>query len=663
MNPIEKILAKKAEDRTLAEVKYLELHLSELSPEQLEQLESEKSEVVVLENAEKKEVETTIETKDIGEGEIETVIASGSLDRHGERISIAGMSTTKYMKNPVVQWAHDYSLPPIGKATKVWKDGNKLMGRMKFAVDENPFAKTIYDLVKGGFLNAVSIGFIPQEMEGNIFTKSEMIEFSVVPVPANSEALISARKLGIDTSIFESDNSYMYKLKDILAKKIEDLTIGEIKFLREHINDLTKSQVTLYASVLKDEEGNSDAGDTGAEGEDEDTEDEDTEDEETEEEDKKDELVEEVKKLKKQVSALKKGNTDTVIVKNININRSASGSNSDVSKEIKFLTYVQCLKTGNFAKYAKMIQKDAMNSGDDSVLLPPQEFVTEIIRLEEEYGVASRFATVRRSNNGSGIKYLLGDDDVEIFDTAEGGFKKSTKLSYDSQTLLWRKFAAILPITDELSEDSAIDLWNDATQRFARAYARRADELVFTSEATGGNTKDGIINVSGTNAVEVDSLEDISYDDFVDMILGVPSVSGNNGRFFLNRTALGIAMKLKDNEDRPLWLPAISSGAPATILGRPYTETEVLPKLEEVGAGDPFIVYGDLRYATLGERTQVDVKMFDSGIVGDPDEVDQEANTINLLTQDAQAMRVVKRMNAVVRFPEAFSVMKLASGS
>ena len=653
MNPLEKILAKGWNERTKADLEYLELHKSELSFEQLEQLSNEEDQVITFDNADKKEFNLNVETKDLGDGEIEVIVNSGKEDRHGEVINIDGLDIKKFMKNPVVMWAHDYSLPPIGKALKMWKDGKKLMAKMKFAIDENPQAKVIYDLVKGGFLNAVSIGFIPFEMVDNMFTKSEMVEFSVVPIPADSNALITARKMGIDTdllNIYDKSINMKYELSKVLAKEIEDLTLGEIKFLKENLDNLTKAQITKYASVLKDaDEGDNGDEDEGEEG-----------DTGTETPAGDEETQEEVKKLRAEVEALKKA--DKVVIKNIYGGKAKKGDDEEDNKHLKFFHYVKGLQSGNFAKYKEIMQKDGMNTSDDAVLLPPQEFVTEITRLEEDFGVAARYATVRRSGSGAGIKYLLGDDDVEIFDTAESGVKKSTKLSFNSQQLLWRKFAAILPITDELTEDSAIDLWAEATRRFARAYSKREDQLVFTEAASGGNTKDGIVNVSGTNEVFVTNPDAITYDDLVDMELGIPSASAAGARWYLNRKMLAPIKKMKDENNNPLWARAMADGTPATIMGYPYVETEVLPRPVDAEDGDGLMVFGDLRYSTLGMRTQLNIKIFDSGSVGDPDDEDQ-SDQINLLTQDAQAMRCVKRMNAICRFPAAFSVLKVGTGS
>jgi len=40
-----------------------------------------------------------------------------------------------------------------------------------------------------GFLGTVSIGFMPGEYDGNTIKTSELLEFSIVPVPANPQAL------------------------------------------------------------------------------------------------------------------------------------------------------------------------------------------------------------------------------------------------------------------------------------------------------------------------------------------------------------------------------------------------------------------------------------------------------------------------------------------
>jgi hypothetical protein len=113
---------------------------------------------------------------------------------------------TRYLKNPVFQDSHDYStiLRTIGKAVVTEVRGNQLYQRVCFAVEANPLARIAYSMYRGGFLNAVSVGFIPIEWENGgghsgfarRYLKQELIETSAVAIPANPNALECAVKAG-----------------------------------------------------------------------------------------------------------------------------------------------------------------------------------------------------------------------------------------------------------------------------------------------------------------------------------------------------------------------------------------------------------------------------------------------------------------------------------
>lgn len=124
-------------------------------------------------------------------GVFSTVISSDDEDRQGESVSQDGLDFTNYMKNPVVLWGHDYYSLPIGVCLGVERKGSQTVARFRFAPAEaNPFAAQCQKLWELGFQRAVSIGFIPREFDdaGNT-VKAEVLEFSLVPIPANPVAL------------------------------------------------------------------------------------------------------------------------------------------------------------------------------------------------------------------------------------------------------------------------------------------------------------------------------------------------------------------------------------------------------------------------------------------------------------------------------------------
>jgi len=135
-------------------------------------------------------------------------ISTEDVDRMGESVRARGIKLANYRKNPVVLWAHDYSSPPIAKALWTKVMDSALKSKVQFASTQ--FAEEIFGLYKGGFLNAWSIGFIPnmdkididEEADGKAnpkltFKESELLEYSAVPVPANPNALNDAVKRGI----------------------------------------------------------------------------------------------------------------------------------------------------------------------------------------------------------------------------------------------------------------------------------------------------------------------------------------------------------------------------------------------------------------------------------------------------------------------------------
>ncbi len=137
-------------------------------------------------------------------------LSTGTLDRDRDRIAPEGWDLTQYLKNPVVLWAHDYRSLPIAKTVDIRAGGDALRATAEFATHE--FAEDVFQLYRGGFLSAVSVGFVPIEQEANAegghnIVRAELLEFSGVPVPSNPEALLIAeakRLRGAASPMFDS---------------------------------------------------------------------------------------------------------------------------------------------------------------------------------------------------------------------------------------------------------------------------------------------------------------------------------------------------------------------------------------------------------------------------------------------------------------------------
>jgi HK97 family phage prohead protease len=144
------------------------------------------------------------------------------VDRDGDIISQDGWDLKGFKKNPVVPLFHNYHEFPVAKAAKVKIQDGKLMFKPIFAVNENPQAKIAFDLYKGGFMNAFSVGFLPVEFEeetrkdgriGRNYSKVELLEISAVLVPSNPNALAEARSKGIDVDGLEEKKWFNEKME------------------------------------------------------------------------------------------------------------------------------------------------------------------------------------------------------------------------------------------------------------------------------------------------------------------------------------------------------------------------------------------------------------------------------------------------------------------
>lgn len=233
-----------------------------------EEIDEKQIKHTVVDNSSIKAVDD--EDKD-GEKVFKIVISTNQVDRYGEIVNQDGIDFTNYLKNPIVLWGHDYYLPPIGKTIELIKQKTKTIAKFVFATTQ--FAQEIKSLVEGGFVNMSSIGFISQDFDRdkNVHNVSELLEFSLVDVPANPGAemqrsvMIKSMAEGIKSLNCKEVEAYVCKKGDsgcrICSKIMEeiklleqkDLENEEIKPENEDISDKNEDNI----KDIKEEENKS----------------------------------------------------------------------------------------------------------------------------------------------------------------------------------------------------------------------------------------------------------------------------------------------------------------------------------------------------------------------------------------------------------------------
>ena len=164
----------------------------------------------------KKQLEIEVKEFNEEEGTMKFILSSGMPDRQGEMIEQSSWKLDEYRKNPVVLWSHLSLQPAIAQMLNLGPNSDgRLEGAMKFAIKEYDFARTIFNLLVGKFIRAVSVGFMSDDFETindiRVLKNCILYEVSVVNIPADALAL--AKSKGIDISSLEK--------KEIVEKEVE----------------------------------------------------------------------------------------------------------------------------------------------------------------------------------------------------------------------------------------------------------------------------------------------------------------------------------------------------------------------------------------------------------------------------------------------------------
>jgi HK97 family phage prohead protease len=165
----------------------------------------------------RKQFVSDIEVQD--DRSVKFIITTGDADREKDVIDPNGWEVSNYLKNPVVLFAHDYDSLPVARTVSLKQQDDKLIAVAEFASAElNPMAERVFQMLKQGFLRGASVGFRPvaytfNDARGGVdFAKQELLEFSIVPIPANAQALMAAGLSDDDTTLITG------WAKDVLAR-------------------------------------------------------------------------------------------------------------------------------------------------------------------------------------------------------------------------------------------------------------------------------------------------------------------------------------------------------------------------------------------------------------------------------------------------------------
>lgn len=194
-----------------------------------------------------------------------------------------------------------------------------------------------------------------------------------------------------------------------------------------------------------------------------------------------------------------------------------------------------------------------------------------------------------------------------------------------------------IDITREMVQDSVFDV-----ARYAERVIRRRLGRIWNAEFTAGATS-GAGNIVGllgssTDGVTTAGKEAITWEEMLDLVYtvekayrdggemgmgGFSAMRGGRVGYMMHESAEQVLRKLEDGDGRPLWIPAITAGAPNMIHGYPYVINQDLEKIVAAGGKKP-VLFGNFSYYGIRKVQGIEVfRFFDSATAA--------KNTIRLL--------------------------------
>lgn len=244
--------------------------------------------------------------------------------------------------------------------------------------------------------------------------------------------------------------------------------------------------------------------------------------------------------------------------------------------------------------------RNALSEGVDSEggYLVPDEFEATLVTSLADENVMRSIAKV--------IQTTSGDRKIPVVSTHgsaawldEGKAMSESDEVFDQVSLSAFKLGTFLKISEELLQDTAFNVEAYLADEFGRRIGAAEEEAFIAGDGRGKPT--GIFAATGgaPSAVTTAKATDITADELIDLHYALRAPYRKNATWLMNDATVKTVRKLKDTTGQYLWQPALTLGAPDTILGRPVATSTFVPELK---AGAKSVAFGDFSYYWIADR-------------------------------------------------------------
>lgn len=215
-----------------------------------------------------------------------------------------------------------------------------------------------------------------------------------------------------------------------------------------------------------------------------------------------------------------------------------------------------------------------------------------------------------------------------VDESTNNGRKNLTKMAWDKKYINAAELAVIVPIKENVLNDTSIDIWSEVKPRIVEAFGKKIDNAIFNGTDKPADWRAGLIPSIVTAGAEVTEGDNL-YSDINDVMTKVEE-SGYNVTGLLGGVGLkGKFRMLTDTTGQPI------KGTEIDSLPKAFLDNGAWDKTKSV------LIAGDFSQAVYAIRQDVTYKVLTEAVIQDPSNGDI---LYNLAQDDMVALRVVMRL-------------------
>lgn len=244
------------------------------------------------------------------------------------------------------------------------------------------------------------------------------------------------------------------------------------------------------------------------------------------------------------------------------------------------------------------------------------EVASSVIDALKAYGGMRRVADVFSTEQGNPMSYPSSDGTAEEGElVAENTIATDLDVSFATVGLPVYKFSSkVVTVPIELLQDSSVDIEAFVRQRLVTRLGRITNKLFTTGTGTGqpnGVATAATVGVTAANATS--QVTAVIYDSLINLQHSVDPSYRESGlcSWMFNDTTLREVRKMKDSQNRPIFVPGYEVGSPGgdpdQLLGSPIVINQ---SVANMAASARSILFGDFKGYKIRDAMQLEMFRF-----------------------------------------------------